>query len=339
MKKLIVPFLTIAIIILACSDKQESVKLEAGTPEYALAQKISAKVTSLNPDENKVIVKANDFDITSGEVIKVLYSRIGNNEARLVNQSEEQLKQIVVQNAERIAEQKLLVIAAEKAGYAVSDSELDSTLNQRYQRFGGIDKYKERLESSGIKFATMREDMRQGLMIRNYLEKDVAATENVSDEELQKYYDEKYTGDRTATVQHILLMTQGKSEADKQEVKKKAEGILAEAKSGKDFGELAQKYSEDPGSKDRGGLYENFERGQMVKPFEDASFNLPIGSISDLVETQYGYHIIKVISRQKGNESLDQVRPKLLEEMKRQKIDDYIKEVRESAGIEVVGLG
>ena len=339
MKKLIVPFLAIAIIIMACSDKQESVKLEAGTPEYELAQKIAAKVNTLNPDENKVIVKADDFDVTSGEVIKVLYSRIGNNEARLINQSEEQLKQIVMQNAERIAEQKLLVIAAEKAGYAVSDSELDSTLDQRYQRFGGIDKYKERLESSGIKFATMREDMRQGLMIRNYLEKDVAAAEKVSDEELQKYFDEKYTGDRTATVQHILFMTQGKTEADKEEVRIKAEGILAEAKGGKDFGELAQKYSEDPGSKDRGGLYESFERGQMVKPFEDASFNLPIGSISDLVETQYGYHIIKVISRQKGDESLDQVRPKLLEEMKRQKIDDYIKEVRESAGMEVVGLG
>ena len=126
---------------------------------------------------------------------------------------------------------------------------------------------------------------------------------------------------------------------NKEEVRKKAEGILAEVKGGKDFGKLAQQYSEDPGSKDRGGLYENFERGQMVKPFEDASFNLPIGSISDLVETQYGYHIIKVISRQKGDESLDQVRPKLLEEMKRQRIDDYIKEVRESGGIEVVGLG
>jgi parvulin-like peptidyl-prolyl isomerase len=339
MKKLIVVFLGIAMILMACSDKQESVKLEAGTPEYELAQKIAAKVPSLNPDENIVVVKADDFDVTSGEVIKVLYSRIGNNEARLINQSEEQLKQIVMQNAERIAEQKLLVIAAEKAGYAVSDSELDSTLDQRYQRFGGIDKYKERLESSGIKFETMREDMREGLMIRNYLEQDVAATDNVSDEELQKYFDEQYTGDRTATVQHILFMTQGKSAADKEEVRKKAEEVLEEAKGGKDFGKLAQQYSEDPGSKDRGGLYENFERGQMVKPFEDASFNLPIGSISDLVETQYGYHIIKVVSREQGNETLEQVRPKLLEQMKRQKIDDYIKEVRESAGIEIVGLG
>jgi parvulin-like peptidyl-prolyl isomerase len=338
MKKLMVFFLSLA-LILACSDKKESVKLEVGSPEYELAQKMSEKIISLNPDENIVIVKTNDFDITTGEVIKVLYSRIGNNQARLINQSEEQLKQIVMSNAERIAEQKLLVVAATKAGYAVSDSELDSTLNQRYQRFGGVEKYKERLESSGIKFDTMREDMREGLMIRNYLEKDVADPEKVTDEELQKYFEENYSGDRTATVQHILLMTQGKSETDKMEVRKKMEGILAEAKGGKDFGELAQQYSEDPGSKDRGGLYENFERGQMVKPFEDASFNLPIGSISDIVETQYGYHIIKIISRQEGDETLEQVRPKILEQMKRQMIDDYIKDMRDDASVEVIGLG
>ncbi len=339
MKKLALSVLSIVVLMSACSQKTESVKLEPGSAEYLLAQSLAEKIPSLNPDENLVIIKANDFDVTTGEVVKVLYSRIGNNQSRLVSQAEGQIRQIIVSNAERIAEQKLLVIAAEDAGYAVSDSELDSTLSQRYMRYGGEDKYKAQLESAGIKWETMRADMREGLTIRNYLEKEIADPEKVTDEELQEYFDKNYSGDRTATVQHILLMTQGKSDAEKQEIRTKMEGILAEAKGGADFGKLAQQYSEDPGSKDRGGLYEDFERGQMVKPFEDASFDLPIGSISDIVETQYGFHIIKVIGRKQGSETLDQMRAKILESLKRDKINNYIKEMRESAGIEVVGLG
>ena len=339
MKKLILFIFLIALTITACTDQKESVKLEPGTPEYALAEEMTKKVVSLNPDDNKVIVEANDFNITTGEVIKVLHSRIGSNQSRLTNQSEEQLREIVISNAERLAEQKLLLSAAEDAGFSVSEGELDSNLTQRYQRYGGVEKYKQQLESSGINFEVMQEDLRQGLVIRNFLEKDIADPEKITDEDIQAYFEENYSGDRKATVQHILLMTQGKSDAEKEEIRKKAEDILAQAKSGKDFGELAQTHSEDPGSKDRGGLYEDFQRGTMVKPFEDASFNLPIGSISDIVETRYGYHIIKVIDRKKGDETLDQVREKVLGELKRQKVDNYIKDIRESAGVELIGLG
>jgi len=339
MRKLILLIFSIAFIIAACTDQKESVKLEPGTPEYALAEELAKKIISLNPDDNKVIVEANEFNITTGEVIKVLHSRIGSNQSRLTNQSEEQIRQIVISNAERLAEQKLLLNAAEDAGFSVSDSELDSNLTQRYQRYGGVDKYKQQLESSGINYEVMREDLRQGLVIRNFLEKDIADPEKITDEDVQNYFEENYSGDRKATVQHILLMTQGKSDAEKDEIRKKTEDILAQAKSGKDFGELAQTHSEDPGSKDRGGLYEDFERGTMVKPFEDAAFNLPIGSISDIVETRYGYHIIKVIDRKKGDETLDQVRKKILAELKKQKVDNFIKDIRESAGIEVIGLG
>ncbi len=339
MKKLVFIFIAMIMLVCACSEKKESVKLVPGSPEYVLAEELTKKVEFLNPDDNKVLVKADNFDVTTGEVIKVLYSRMGNNQSRLINQSPEQMKQIVVSNAERIAEQKLLVKEATNAGYAVSDAELDSTLAKRYAQFGGADKFKERLKSSGVQFETMREDMREGIMIKNYLESDIADPEKITDEELQSYFNENYSGDRKATVQHILLMTKGKSDSEKQEVRAKMEGILAEAKSGKDFGELAQIHSEDPGSKARGGLYEDFERGQMVKPFEDASFNLPIGSISDIVETQYGYHIIKILDRKQGTETLEQVKPKILEELKRNKVNDYIKSIREDAGIEVVSIG
>jgi len=248
-------------------------------------------------------------------------------------QTAEQLRQIVVSNAERMAEQKLLITAASEAGYTISDTELDSIMTMRARRYGSVEKYKESLEQSGISFAKMREDLRESLTIRDYLEKDIANPDQISDDEIKTAFDEKYSGDRKATVQHILLMTQGKSDAEKQEVEQKMAMILEKARGGEDFGQLAEQYSEDPGSKDRGGLYENFERGTMVKPFEDASFNLPIGSISDIVETRYGYHIIKVLDRKKDERNLDELKSKIVDDLKKEKIDTKIKDLKESAGI------
>jgi len=89
------------------------------------------------------------------------------------------------------------------------------------------------------------------------------------------------------------------------------QSILDRALKGEDFAALARQYTEDPGSKESGGLYENFPRGQMVKPFEDAAFKLPIGSISDIVETQYGYHVLLIVNRARETRPFEQVKAEL----------------------------
>jgi parvulin-like peptidyl-prolyl isomerase len=338
MKKIALLFIILMLGIISCSDNRESVKLEPGTPEYLLAEELAKKIIFLNPDDNNIIVEADDFVITTGEVIALLYTRLGNNQGRLTNQSEEQLRQIIVSNAERLAEQKLLETAATNAGYSVTTEEVDSTLASRYKKFGGVDFYREQMEAAGIDFNVYLEGMKTGLLIRKYLDKEIGNPKDISEEEISKRFEEKYTGDQKASAQHILLNTQGKSAEEKQNIRKKMEGILSEARSGKDFGELAQKYSEDPGSKDRGGLYEDFERGDMVKPFEDAAFTTPIGEISDIVETQYGFHIIKVVDRKKGDQDVDNVRTKIVEELQREKIESYIKNMREDAGVKVLSI-
>ena len=120
------------------------------------------------------------------------------------------------------------------------------------------------------------------------------------------------------------------------------EKILKQAQRGEDFAKLAKQYTEDPGSKENGGLYENFPRGQMVKSFEDASFSVPVGEISDIVETNYGYHIIKVIGRQKNDAPLEEVRDKLVNKMQNSNrnglITDHIKELKEKSNFKLTAL-
>ena len=124
----------------------------------------------------------------------------------------------------------------------------------------------------------------------------------VSDDDLKAQYlrdIQQYQVPNRVKVEHILLMTVGKTDAEIAEIKQKAEDVLKQAKKpGAKFEDLAKKYSEDPGTKDKGGDLGWVTQGQTVKEFETTAFTLPKGSISDLVKTEYGFHIIKVLDKE-----------------------------------------
>ena len=138
---------------------------------------------------------------------------------------------------------------------------------------------------------------------------------NIPQDQIRNYYDEhidRYKMPDRAHVAHILFKTVGKTDSEAEEIRKKAEDVLKKAKSGANFGDLAKQYSEDT-TKERGGDLDWIVRGQTVPEFEQAAFSLPIGSISDVVKTQYGFHIIKVIDRQAARtQTLDEVFPQIL---------------------------
>jgi len=138
---------------------------------------------------------------------------------------------------------------------------------------------------------------------------------DISQDQIRAYYNDhidSYKQPDRAHVAHILFKTVGKTDAESEEIRKKAEDVLKKAKSGANFGDLAKQYSEDT-SKDKGGDLDWIVRGQTVPEFEQAAFTLPIGSVSDLVKTQYGFHIIKVLDRQAARtQTLDEVFPQIL---------------------------
>jgi peptidyl-prolyl cis-trans isomerase D len=143
----------------------------------------------------------------------------------------------------------------------------------------------------------------------------------VTDDELKAVYQQniqQYQVPNRVHAEHILLMTVGKTDAEVAEVKKKAEDILAQArKKGANFEDLAKKYSEDPGSKTKGGDLGWVLQGQMVPEFEKATFSLNKGEMSDLIKTQYGFHIIRVLDKENAHtktfdEVKDSMRPQFL---------------------------
>jgi peptidyl-prolyl cis-trans isomerase D len=146
----------------------------------------------------------------------------------------------------------------------------------------------------------------------------------ITEDEEKVYYQshiDQYKLEDRAHVAHILFKTVGMTDAEAAEIKKKAEDVLNKAKHGGNFADLAKQYSEDT-TKDKGGDLGWIVRGQTVPEFEAAAFSLPKGSISDLVKTQYGFHIIQVIDRETARtQTLDEVKATIINQLQTEKAE------------------
>jgi peptidyl-prolyl cis-trans isomerase D len=151
------------------------------------------------------------------------------------------------------------------------------------------------------------------------------ANTTVSDDTLRPYYNshiDEYKVENRAHVEHILFKTIGKTDAEIAEIHQKAEDVLHQAKHGANFEDLAKKYSEDDATKPKGGDLGWIVDGQTVPEFQQAAFSLPKGSISDLVKTQYGFHIIKVLDRETAHtKTFEEVRDSILQTVLDQQVN------------------
>jgi len=154
----------------------------------------------------------------------------------------------------------------------------------------------------------------------------------LTDEDIEYYYDDNketrfYAPDQVRA-SHILLKTNSEmSEEQKSELRQRAEELAVEAKGGADFAELAKEHSEDS-SADRGGDLGFFGEGAMVKPFSDAAFSLEIGQVSDVVESPFGFHVIKLMEKKPaGYQPLDEVRDRIERSLKLEYARDVVPEV------------
>jgi peptidyl-prolyl cis-trans isomerase D len=163
----------------------------------------------------------------------------------------------------------------------------------------------------------------------------LAAQISVSDADIKSYYEQnakRYTVDEQRRASHILIaVKKDASEADKNAAKAKAEKVLEQVrKNPNDFAKLAKEYSQDPGSAERGGDLDFFGKGMMVKPFEDAVFKLKPGEISDLVQSDFGFHIIRLTDVKPASvKTLDEAKGEIAAEIKKQQAAKKYSELAE----------
>ncbi len=163
----------------------------------------------------------------------------------------------------------------------------------------------------------------------------IEQTIQVTDAQLHAAYAANMDSFRTperVKVRHILLMTQGKSDAEKKAALAKAQDLLKQIKGGADFADLAKKNSQDPGSAQNGGDLGFIVRGQTVPEFEKFAFSAQPNQISDIVTTEYGYHIIQVVGKEPARvKPFDEVKAALTDELKKQGVADKMQMIADQA--------
>jgi parvulin-like peptidyl-prolyl isomerase len=182
------------------------------------------------------------------------------------------------------------------------------------------------------------------------LDRELKSKVAVTDEMVKKFYTDnpdKFETSEQVRASHILISTMDKDQNPLPEDKKKdkeklAKEVKAKADKGEDFAALAKQYSDDPGSKDKGGEY-TFGRGQMVPAFEAAAFSLKTNQISDLVETPYGYHIIKLSEKiPAGKRELakvsEQIKEYLVQKEVYSRLPEYREKLSKEADVKFIGI-
>lgn len=179
-------------------------------------------------------------------------------------------------------------------------------------------------------------DITNQILSQELIREEIIKNINISDEEIKKYYGNnlnKFKDPEKVKASHILIkVDQDASEEAKNKSEAKAKEILAKAKKGEDFAALAKEFSEDAATGKNGGDIGFFQKGRMVKEFEDAAFKLKPGEVSDIVKTRFGYHIIKVQEKREENQKTlsevkSQIKETLSRETLRDKLDEYTKKL------------
>lgn len=223
------------------------------------------------------------------------------------------------------------------------DKKIADAIAKLKTRFKTEDDYKNGLKEQGLTENDLRELIRRNVVIENYVEQVIVPAHKVTDAEVKEFYDknpETFTQPEQVRASHILITVDANAtDAEKKKAKAKAEALLKQIKGGADFAKLAQENSGCPSSK-QGGDLGYFGKGQMVKPFEEAAFGLKPGQVSGVVETQFGYHIIKLTEKKPASKvAFADVKDKIAESLKRKKVSEAInatlEEAKKKAKIEI----
>ena len=238
---------------------------------------------------------------------------------------------------------ELMYQVAQGTKVADLDKQVDGAFAQVKVRYKNEEELKKDLQAQGLSESDLRSLLRRNLLINAYIDQEIVPKQQVTDAEVKEYFDknpQKFSKPEQVRASHILIGLDEKSdEAARKKARKQIEEILAKVKAGGDFSKLAQEHSSCP-SKAQGGDLGPFGKGMMVKEFEDAAWAMQPGEVSGVVETKFGYHIIKLAERLPAiKQNFEEVKAKIAENMKRSKVMEAVtallKDTQQKAKIEI----
>jgi peptidyl-prolyl cis-trans isomerase C len=243
---------------------------------------------------------------------------------------------------ETLINRELLYQASLEKNIVLDDSEIDLNLEKIKQRLDPDKSFAQALAEIQVTEAEFRNEIKKAMLIQKLMEQEVYNKISISEKETRVFYDNNpqfFQTPEQIRASHILIKVDTHADdTQRMAAKKKIEEIRSRLDKGEDFAELAKEFSDCPSGKNGGDLG-FFDRTKMVKPFSDAAFSLKIGEISGIVETQFGYHIIKVTEQKpKTKMNYEDVKERIHQTMRHQKIQEatrsFIDQLKKTASIQ-----
>jgi peptidyl-prolyl cis-trans isomerase C len=337
-----------AAFTLSCRSKSptESDKPESGSDRIEAQTDVDAVEPAATADS--VAVTVNGVGITEGEIDKLIKPQLNMMTKQASNQAPafvEQMKKVLRQRAlEAMIVGRLMDEEVKEANIEVAEEEVDSRIREiaSAQRPPlSLEDFKKKIAEYGS-FDEVIQEIQKALGYQKFMATQWAGKINVTEEDAKKHYDEnpkQFETPEQVRASHILIKpdtvdpntdpNQAKANA-----KAKIQDLLKQIKAGADFAEVAKANSACPSSA-QGGDLNFFPRGRMTPPFEEAAFELETGQLSDIVETSFGYHLIKVTDRKGASlVSFEQAKDSIINDLTQKQQTEFTKKYVESLKVE-----
>jgi len=252
----------------------------------------------------------------------------------------EAIKKKVLDN---LIQRELLLQESTRLGIKVGDEEVSQEMTQLRGRFSSEEDFGNALKRLKMTESELKEEFSRRMIVKKMIDEVIASKVEITAEETKKFYDNNpnyFQAPERVRASHILVKLDPKAtEAEKGAARKKMEDILKRVQKGEDFAAVAKESSDCP-SASKGGDLDFFQRGQMVAPFEEAAFSLKPGETSGIVETQFGYHLIKVDDRKESGVIVyDEIKVNIESHLRQQKVNEkyaaYMEELKSKAKVEM----
>ena len=335
--------LLLVLVVAGC--KKDAAQGPVGSAETAAGAATGAAAEAAKPLPEKlpdVIAKVNGESVTRTELEDYVRNLEGQAGSPIPADQRDRIYRGVI---DQLVGYKLLVQEAKARKVVVADADVDARIAEVKKQFPSEDLFMQTLIDRKMTVDQIKADARRDMSIARLIEAEIAPRVAVKPGQVEEFYKsnpDKFLQPERVRASHILIATAENADAaTKAQAKAKAQQVLKDVKAGKDFATLARQHSQDPGSAVNGGDLGFFPQGQMVGPFNDAAFSLKPGATSDLVETQFGYHIIRVAEKQPARTvPLEEVRPRIEEFLQHQnresETESFVKALRAKSKVEIL---
>jgi peptidyl-prolyl cis-trans isomerase C len=341
----VLPLLIAVLAVSACSKNETAASAQAGQAAAASAPAQPAAEAPVKPVPEQlpdVIARVNGENINKVEFEKALKNIEGRAGSPVPPDQRDRVYRGVL---DQLIAYRLLTQETRSRKIEVPDADVDARIAQIQQQFPSEEVFKKTLAEQNMTVEQLREDARSDMRVAKMLEAEVSTKVAVQPTEIDTFYKnnpDKFQQPERVRASHILIRVEENADAKaKEAARAKAADLLAQVKAGKPFDELAKQHSQDPGSAVKGGDLGFFQQGQMVGAFERAAYALKPGEVSGIVETPFGFHIIKMAEKQTARTvPIDEVKPQieqfLQNQQRQEKTQAFIDSLKSKGKVEVL---